>query len=482
MGLVELLATVLAFSAPVSVVAGYIPILIIYGGLGAPAIYLAATVVLLIFAVGFIAMSRYVRTSGAFYAFVTAGLGPIAGLGAAMLAILAYLLLGFCTLPFFGVNMSSLVAEVFGGQLIDWYWYALACWAAIGVLSHFEIGLSAKVLTVAMVLEVLVILVFALAVGRDGGPQELSWSPFHWSSFTSGSVGISFLFAATCFFGFEATAVYRDEVRNPDVTVPRATYLSVILIGLFYASAAWILITAYGVDFAVGVAGKDVAGMFPAALERYVGATSVDIMRVLLATSLFAAGLSGQNIVARYLFNLGCDGALPRVLCRVHPRHHSPYIASMVVSAVWLLAGLFFVALGTDPVKLYARVAGVGGFSVLVLMLLTSAAVVVYFRKSTVGHTASIWHRLIAPATATVALSVVVYLAVANFGLLIDGSINDAIILQVITWGTLLFGFGLAVFYRYKRPYVYLGIGRGSSADSLPGEPGASAPTFAAPS
>ncbi|MGE3599657.1 MAG: APC family permease [Dehalococcoidia bacterium] len=465
MGLIELLSTVLAFSAPISVVSGYIPIILIYGGIGAPAIYLAATVVLLIFAVGFTAMSRHVHTSGAFYAYVTAGLGPIAGLGAAMLAIFAYLLLGFCTLPFFGVNLSALVADVFHGQLIDWYWYGLVCCAAIGVLSYFEIGLSAKVLTVAMVLEVLVILVFDVAVGRDGGPQGPSWAPFYWSSFMSGSLGISVLFAATCFFGFEATAVFRDEVRDPDRTVPRAAYLSIILIGMFYASAAWILIMAYGVDSAVGVASQDIAGMFPAALERFVGATSVDIMRVLLATSLFAGGLSGQNIVARYLFNLGVDGALPRVLSRVHHRHHSPYVASMVVSAAWLLAGLFFVVLGTDPVKLYARAAGVGGFSVLVLMLFTSAAVVVFFRTRSSHHTASIWHRTVAPSTATIALAVVVYLAVTNFGLLIDGSSNDAIILQVVTWGMLLFGMGLAEFYRRRRPDLYLNIGRGRSGE-----------------
>jgi amino acid transporter len=48
------------------------------------------------------------------------------------------------------------------------------------------------------------------------------------------------------FVGFEATAIYREEARNPDRTVPHATYIAVGFLGLFYAFISWIIIQAFG--------------------------------------------------------------------------------------------------------------------------------------------------------------------------------------------------------------------------------------------
>ena len=98
------------------------------------------------------------------------------------------------------------------------------------------------------------ILIFDGVVFATGGAEGMSARPFTLSAFQTSSVGIAFLFAATCFLGFEATAIFRDEVRNPNKTIPRATYSAVLLIGLFYVFASWMIITAYGVGHAQEVA------------------------------------------------------------------------------------------------------------------------------------------------------------------------------------------------------------------------------------
>lgn len=459
MGLWELLSMVLAYSAPVSVVSGYIPFVIVFDGVGAPFAFLAAMGLLLLFAVGFVTMTRYLPAPGAFYAYITAGLGRISGLGAAMLAMFAYALLGFCIFPFFGINADAVVAGIFGGPRIAWYWYGLGCWAATGVLAYHRIDLSAKLLTVAMVLEIAVVLVFDAAVLRSGGPSGRSLQPFGWHAFASGSVGIAILFSITCFLGFEATAIFRDEVKQPRKTVPRATYLSVLLIGLFYAFSAWMIVTAFGIDRAQAVAVASPSTMFTTAMTQYVGTVGVDITRVLLVTSLFAGLLSGQNILARYGFNLGSDGVLPAALGRVHPKHHSPYVATIAVSIVWLLLGLFFAVTGADPAQLYGECAGVGGFAVLILMLMTSVAVVVFFRRT--GHLgqSTLWHTVVSPVISMLGLGAVVALAIWHFPLLIGGSVRAALILQAITWGVLLGGIATAAVFRIKRPEIYARIG-----------------------
>ncbi|MFP3498124.1 hypothetical protein SB759_28295, partial [Pseudomonas sp. SIMBA_059] len=83
MGVGELAMSVLAFSSPLATVAGTMPVLMMFGGNTAPAIYLLLTALLLVFSVGFVAMSRYIDKPGGFYSFVTEGLGKPAGMGGA---------------------------------------------------------------------------------------------------------------------------------------------------------------------------------------------------------------------------------------------------------------------------------------------------------------------------------------------------------------------------------------------------------------
>ncbi len=56
------------------------------------------------------------------------------------------------------------------------------------------------------------------------------------AGFAFGSIEPRALFAATCFLGFEATAIF-GRTKNPDKTVPRATYGAVLFIGIFISSA-----------------------------------------------------------------------------------------------------------------------------------------------------------------------------------------------------------------------------------------------------
>ena len=72
------------------------------------------------------------------------------------------------------------------------------------------------------------------AILGTGGASGLSMNIFDMSAVTSGSFTVAVLFCLGSFMGFEATTIYAEEARDPDVTIPRATYLSVLLIGLFF--------------------------------------------------------------------------------------------------------------------------------------------------------------------------------------------------------------------------------------------------------
>lgn len=459
MGVIELALTVLAFAAPLASVVGVLPLVISFGGAGAPLAFVAATAILLLFSVGYTTMSRYLPNPGAFYAYISAGLNKTLGLAASFLAVLGYLMIGLGITLFFGIVSRDLVATTFHGPALPWWWYSLALVAIVGVFGYFRIDLSARVLSVVMAVEIAIVLIFDAAVAGKGGPEGRSLAPFSWGALNHGAIGVAVLFAVITFIGFEATAIFREESKDPRRTIPRATYLSVVFIGVFYILTTWLIVLAYGTTKAPGVAAAAAPSMFADAANTFLGTWARDAISILVVTSAFAAVLSCQNIISRYGYSLGVDKALPTALGRVHPRHGSPYVSSLALSGILVVGVLGFA--GTDPATSYAWLAGAGGFPLLMLMFLTSVAVLVFFRRSRAHiNDSTHWHTLIAPALAVLGLGAALYFSLTNFVVLTGGDGDIAIVLQVVIWGVFLAGVTLALVYRSTRPEVYSRIGR----------------------
>ena len=458
MGVGELVMNVLAFSSPLTTVAGTLPVMLLFSGHTAPGIYLLVTLMLLIFSVGFVKMSRSVEAPGGFYSFVTAGLGKPAGLGGALLALVGYVFIGFFAPSLFALTLQSFVVNTLNGPDIPWYWYGLGIIAITTLLAYNRIDLSAKVLTVVMLLESTVVIIFDVAAFASGDVSQGVGFSMPW--ITDAGLGLALLFAVGNFFGFEATVIYRDEVKNPDRTIPRATYLAVVGIGLFYAIAAWAYTAFLGADNVQEAAKANTVNLFNDGATLLVGKIFADIGVVLLITSILASMLSIQNIAARYSFSLAADGALPGVLGKVHPRHKSPYVSAVVVGLVWAAATVVFTLVGVAPEALYPIASGSGTFSVLLLMFITSFAVLVYFVRRRNFAPESVWKTIIAPIISVIFLGLITYLAIANYPELIGGSAVMTAIFMTFTFALFFGGIVYAFFLRSKKPEVYARLGR----------------------
>src|SRR5947209_1290029 len=89
-GLVGVLFLTVTGSAPISAMLFNTPIGVGYGnGIGVPAGFMFATVVLAIFSVGYVAMARKVTTAGGFYSFISHGLGRELGMASGLLMVSA---------------------------------------------------------------------------------------------------------------------------------------------------------------------------------------------------------------------------------------------------------------------------------------------------------------------------------------------------------------------------------------------------------
>jgi amino acid transporter len=456
----DIVFTVLAFNAPLSVFAGYLTVIIGYAnGLGSPLTFLAAGLVVLVFAVGFTAMSRHLPNPGAFYAYVTAGLGRPLGLGAAFLALISYVFLYVSSFIYGASAISGVVEDIFHGPSVDWWIYNLILIAVVGVLGFFRITLSAKILTVAMCLEVVVIVIYNSVVFTQGGSEGFTAAPLQMHYILGGSIGLAVLFCIGMFSGFEATAIFREEARDPEKTIPRATYIVVAVVAVLYSVTTFAIIVGIGPSTVVDATAADPVGSVMASVEHYLGNVFLDIARVLLCTSIFAAVLAMHNIIARYLFSMGRDHVFPRRLASVHEKHDSPHVASVATSGIAIVFLIAVLVIGADGNALYAKLAGIALYALIILLLMTSISIPLYFRKHT-SHGVSQWKTTVAPLVSAFAFAVALVLATKNAAFLVGGSQTAADLLIAVFVAAVLAGVGYALLLRKQRPRTYARIGR----------------------
>ncbi|MBU8547670.1 APC family permease [Streptomyces rochei] len=458
LGVADIAFFVVSAAAPLTVMAGVAPLAIGTGGIGAPVGYLLAGITLALFAVGFTAMTRHVRSSGGFYAFITRGLGRPAGFGAATLALLAYngMQIGVYGLLATGTQDAL---EALWGIHVPWPAIALAGVFVIWYLGYRSIEFGAKVLGVLLLAETGILVLLAGGVLLDGGAEGVALD-----SFTPGNVlvpgtGAVLAFAFAAFTGFESTAIYRREARDPNRTIPRATYIAVGFLGLFYAFSVWIVIQAYGSSHIMTAVTTDPVGLFFTATTEYVGGWAADLMHVFIVTSIIASQLAFHNAINRYGFSLAREGVLPEALGRVHPKHRSPYVAGIAQSVLALICVTAFAAAGADPYRqLLLWMNTPGSIGLMALQAITAVAVLRYFRR--VRHQEGRWRTLIAPLASAVLMTGAMVLIISKIGLMTGASFTTNTVLVSMVPVAFVVGLLLSQQVRRSRPEVYTHFAR----------------------
>ncbi|MEV8593366.1 APC family permease [Streptomyces sp. NPDC052013] len=453
LGVADIAFFVVSAAAPLTVMAGVAPLAIGVGGVGAPVGYLLAGAALALFAVGFTAMARHVRSSGGFYAFITRGLGRPAGFGAATLALLAYngMQIGVYGLLATGTQDAL---EALWGIHVPWPAIAVAGVFVIWFLGYRSIEFGAKVLGVLLLAETGILVLLAGGVLLDGGAEGLALDSFAPDNVLVPGTGAVLAFAFAAFTGFESTAIYRREARDPGRTIPRATYIAVGFLGLFYAFTVWIVIQAFGSSRIMNAVATDPMGLFFTATTRYVGGWAADLMHVFIVTSIIASQLAFHNAINRYGLSLAQEGVLPEALGRVHPRHRSPYVAGIAQSILALLLVSGFALAGADPYQqLVLWMNTPGGIGLMALQALTAVAVLAHFRR--VRHEEGRWRTLIAPTAATVLMAAAMWLVISKIGLMTGAPFGTNTVLVLLVPAAFVLGVLLALRVRRSRPEVY---------------------------
>ncbi|MBN9612108.1 MAG: APC family permease [Actinobacteria bacterium] len=471
---------IIAASAPLTVVAGGVTTsFAVTGSLGVPLGFLLIAIILALFAVGYTAMSRHVTNAGAFYAYVSQGIGRPLGVGGSLIALVSYNAMQVGIYGLFGFQLSSFLSAKFGFESPWWLWIII-CIALVAILGVNKIDLSAKVLGVLVALEFVVVIIFDI-VSFGVAPEGVSTATLNPAALFGPSLGLILVFGVAAFMGFEGAAIYGEEAKDPKRTVPRATYLAVAIIGLFYAFSAWAFSVGIGPSQIVDASresGPDLMFIF---MGKHAPVIFVDLMNVLFLTSLFASLQSFHNAVARYFFSLGREGVLPGWFSHT-TKHGAPWTGSVVQTTIALVVTVGFALAGDAfggaeamypdtpflfPVfTMFTWLTNTGAAGLVLLMGLTAFAAFGYFRKN--RHPLSIWTTVIAPIVSGLALLWVFVMILMNFQLMLSQEKPDAttFVLPGLIFVAGIIGIIWGYVLKSRKPEIYQQIGHGT-------EPGA---------
>ncbi len=464
LGALSVTFMVIAAAAPLTVVGGIMPIGFLIGnGVGFPVMFLVATAILLLFSVGLVAMSRHLPDAGAFFTYISHGLGRIPGSGAAYLALICYTTVQCAVFSYLGFSISTSLVAI-GAPEIPWWIFTLASVVVVGVLGYNHIELSSKVLVVVLLAEMGIVAILALAVAFTGGAEGITLATFGLDQIFSGAPALGLMFAIASFIGFESTVVYRSEVRDPNRTIARATYSSAIIIGLFYLVAGWAMVEGIGPAKLGEMAAAGELSDLATVTGEYLGPVGAVVIAVLFLGSMFAAVLSLHNVIARYQFSLGRIGVLPAKLSSVHPKHSSPHISSLVQATTAALFMFFVLLSGMGPINAFSWFAGVATLAIVILMASTCLSVIVFFARTKLET--NLWRSAIAPGLGFLGLAASAVLIATNFPLLVgdvDATGNptwgvlSSVLLAVVLAGPVI-GVVQALVLRSKKSPVYENI------------------------
>lgn len=460
---------VTAAAAPLVVVSTYIPISIAYGsGLSTALTYAVATLILLIFTVGFAQMAKRITAAGAFYNFTTQGLGRPIGLGAGWTVMAAYSMIVPAIAGGFGYFFSAMLQNYLGLS-VPWWACSIFGIAVMFAISYFKVTLAGKILGIALALEVLVVFVVATGVIIQGGAEGQQPSAFNPAGFLAApAIGIGFFFAFWSWIGFETTAIYGEETTDPKRAVPRATYIAVITLGIFYTFAAYSALVGFGSD-SPAQATNLLGEYFFTLADMYSWHFMRILMDFLVITGFFACAFAFHNNASRYIYSMGRDRILPATLGRTHPVHKSPYIANAVQAVVAILVVALFALGGADPLlQLGGWLPIFSTAGVVFVQFLVSLAVVRYF--NTVGRTTAgdYWKTLVAPILGALAQAVVLVLLVVYIPFLAGSDVLVVSLIPVYVAVITLAGVVVALYLRKKSPQRYERIGKIYDEEELP--------------
>lgn len=366
---------------------------------------LLATLACLMVASSIAEFSRKLPSAGFSYTFATRTFGPKTGFIAGWLLLAGYLPLVSTLLDGMSFLLSGFLSDNLGIH-VEWYILAVIIAAILFLVFRKGIRSSAQVALFFLALEIAVMTIFGLTILFKGGADGVSLTPFNPAHSLQGMSGIGYglLWGILMFVGFESAGTLGEETVNPKRNVPRALYIVIIVVGLFFTFAAYAAAIGFGANHVTAFASDQAP--WSTLAHKYWGRFSWVII-LTAANSIFAVSLAGFNAISRVLFSMGRERVLPSALGTTHPETQVPLVAGAVYMAGSLAIGLVL-GIAWGPITWYNAGGSLIGLGIVVTYILVNISVMVYYRRN-VPNEFSLWRHAFVPILASLLLLLPIY-------------------------------------------------------------------------
>ena len=311
-----------------------------FAGETAPLAYLLGVIVVLMLGSTLVQLSKHMPSAGGYYTYVSRALHPRVGFLTSWMYVLYAPLAGGPIYGYFGFIVAQELKTNYQIS-VPWLWWVCVLVGAplIAFLQHRGIRISAQAMLILGSLEMIIVLVLGLWGFFQPGPGGFTFSVFDITKKLSvEGFALAVVFSIQGLTGWEGAAPLAEETRDPKRNVPRATMLSICLLGVFLVIVYWGQILGWGVNKLSGLpTSPDLPGLVLA--HRFWGGAWFILLLAFLNTTI-AVCLATANVGTRMWYRMAKGGSFPKQLAKVNPRFKTPTNAILVQLALALVSGL----------------------------------------------------------------------------------------------------------------------------------------------
>ena len=412
LGLIDISASTMANIGPAySFYFGFAGI-VIAAGIGSPLVLVAAIIAIALLGNTLSQFSRAQPSTGGFITFVGKTFGGTSAVTTALVAGAGYIIAIAGVMVISG-GFLSIMLQFYFNVSIPWIIFSAIFTAGAMFMMFRGVAVSTKLAGFFFSFELLVLLVVAIAVLiKNGG--HLSTVPFQPSHLTNHFSGLALAFplAVYLFIGWENSAALAEETNNPRRNVPRAVFMSIVLMAATYLLVAYATVSGFGYSDKALTA----AAIPFISVAHSVAGWLAFIAYIAGLTSTLGVLIAAVNSQCRLIFNAGREGLLPRWIGKVHPVRRTPVNAIIIFVGIasaltlgWAL-GHWIGGHGNslDALNFFFESSTMGTLLILVVYFLANLALPFYYRRYRPAEFNVVKH-VILPVLGMAAIAVPIY-------------------------------------------------------------------------
>jgi amino acid transporter len=309
-------------------------------GITAPLAYLIGVIVVLMLGSTLVQLSKHMPSAGGYYTYVSKALHARAGFLTSWMYVLYSPLAGGPIYGFFGFIVAGELRTNYQINL-PWLWWVCVLVGAplVAFLQYRGIRISARAMLILGGFEMIIVFALALWGFFKPGPGGFTFEVFNFNrKLAVEGFALAVVFSIQGLTGWEGAAPLAEETRDPKRNVPRATMLSIILLGVFLVIAYWGQIIGWGVNNLKALPGSaELPGLVLA--HRFWGGAWVILLLAFLNTTI-AVCLATANVGTRMWYGMARNGSFPKPLAKVNPKYKTPTNAILVQMALSIVGGI----------------------------------------------------------------------------------------------------------------------------------------------